>query len=808
MYKEEYSFIEYSINNKRHRFHKLTDKNIYKPTDKDVFKSIFLHSKELKKYFNETFNEEGKNTLSGYNKPISADYLTLDIDNQDLNVSQETARNFLEHLKHKYEVEPSYLKINFSGSKGFHIRIPGELFGGFTDSTHLHEQIKFIAKKLTDGFQNFDYSIYKRTGLIRVPNSINSKSGLVSIPIYSEELIKSSIEEIKKLADKPRTIDWIDSDQLPSIEGLIELKKDSESIKVSDDESAEDEEDNTNYDDIWANRSPGGRHEQVGKIIGHLINHDLPNKSIEAIVKYWNLQNNEPKEDADLHKYIKGFLGPYKKEEKEYWRITRSGRGKGKVKIKMYNYMKFLEDQGFAKKYLDSSYVFVKSENNIVEQFELSKIKDFIIDHIKYYYIDKTYYQEALLNELLDRNGRYFGKGLIECIPSVELDVIRDKKDEANYYFKNGFVRVDKNNGISLHNYSELEGKIWKSQIIQRDFNRVSDERKSVYEQFLFNVAGKSDDRLKTIKSSIGYLLHGYKDSANAKVVVLVDEKIPDDGEPNGRTGKSIYGKALSKLKKSSRIDGKNFTFTERFTFQEVYLDTKILEFNDVTRKFDFERLFSVTTDDMTIENKKEKPFTLKFEESPKLLVSTNYTIKGQGASYEDRLFEVEFSDHYNENHKPLDDFGKRLFDDWDADEWNRFDNFMLECVGLFLKEGLVEYKPINLERRKLIEQTCDEFIDFADKNILVNQEFDKSTLFNSFRLSYNTIGWVKQKRFTGWIKLYAKSKDYNYETRDSNGKSIFWMDDKSGMLIKKISDDKVQPKNNDEEKIKRDLFG
>jgi hypothetical protein len=144
----------------------------------------------------------------------------------------------------------------------------------------------------------------------------------------------------------------------------------------------------------------------------------------------------------------------------------------------------------------------------------------------------------------------------------------------------------------------------------------------------------------------------------------LVDEKIPDDGEPNGRTGKSIFGKALSKLKKSSRIDGKNFTFTERFTFQQVYLDTKIIEFNDVTRKFDLERLFSVTTDDMTIENKGEKPFTLSFDDSPKLIVSTNYTIKGQGASFEDRLFEVEFSDYYNENHKPIDDFGNLFFDE------------------------------------------------------------------------------------------------------------------------------------------------
>lgn len=774
MYNEEFSFTEYSINGKRHKFHKISDKNVFRLNDKNVFKSIFLHSKELKIWFNEHVDDEGNHTLAGYDKAIQTDCLTLDIDHSDLNVSLETIRNFLQHLYHKYEIEPNHLRLNFSGSKGFHIRIPAELFGGFTPSTHLHKQIKFIAEEITKGFDHYDYSIYKRTFFIRVLNTLNSKSGLRAIPLSYNEVMNLSIENIKTLAVHERTVDYVDVDELSANDQLVALRIEAEKIKATDDDTEEDEDDNTNYDEIWANRSAGGRHEQVGKIIGHLINYDVPDKSIENIVRYWNLQNNEPKTDPEIKKYIKGFLGSYRKEEKEYWRITRSTRGKGKVKIKMYSYMKFLEKQGFAKKYLDSSYVFVKSENNVVEQYELSEIKDFIIEHIKDFYKESNYYEEALLNELLDRNGRYFGKGLIECIPSIELEVIKDKQDEAYFYFKNGFVRVDKNNGITLHNYPELEGRIWKSQIIQRDFYRVYDERKSVYEQFLFNVAGESSERLKTIKSSIGYLLHGYKDSANAKVVVLVDEKIPDDGEPNGRTGKSIYGKALSKLKKSSRIDGKNFTFTERFTFQEVYLDTKILEFNDVTRKFDFEILFSVTTDDMTIENKKEKPFTLKFEDSPKLLVSTNYTIKGQGASFEDRLFEVEFSDHYNENHKPLDDFEGRLFDDWDAEEWNQFDNFMLECVELYLKDGLVEYKPINLEKRKLIEQTIDEFVDFADKKIAVNQEYDKSALFNSFLLSYNNVGWVKQKRFTGWIKLYAKSKGCNYETRDSNGISYY----------------------------------
>lgn len=783
---EEYSFTEYSINGKRHKFHQITDKNVYKSTNKNVFQSIFLHSKELEIWYNNHINDESKNTLSGYDKEVYADCLTLDIDHKDLNVSLDTIRKFLQHLQHNYEIYPKHLRLNFSGSKGFHIRIPAELFGGFAPSTHLHLQHKDIYKKITNGFDYFDKSIYKRIGLFRIPNTINKKTNLRAVPLSYDEIMKLSIEEIKQLAAKERNVEYIDVDELVANEILVDLKKQSEKIEITDEDIEDEENDKTDYDAIWVNKGPGGRHEQAGIIIGHLINYDLPDKSIEMIIRYWNKSNAEPKSDRDITSDINGYLKDYKKEEKDFWRITRSRRGKGKVKIKLYDYINFLEQQGFGKKYLDSDYVFVRTVDNKIEQLELSRIKDFILDHIKTSYSTekKLLFRQSLLNEVLERNPRYFGKGLIECIPAIELEVVRDKQDEAYYYFNNGFVKVNKDEGIRLYDYSDLEGKIWKSQIIGRDFSIVNDEQKSVYEQFLYNVAGKSDDRLKTIKSSIGYLLHGYKDSANAKVVVLVDEKIPDDGEPNGRTGKSIYGKALSKLKKSSRIDGKNFTFTERFTFQEVYLDTKILEFNDVTRKFDFERLFSVTTDDMTIENKKEKPFTLKFEDSPKLLVSTNYTIKGQGASFEDRLFEVEFSDHYNEKHKPLDDFGKRLFDDWDAEEWNRFDNFMLECVELYLKEGLVDYKPINLERRKLLDETSPEFVEFAEQSIEVGSEYEKTALYNDFKFQYTDFTWLKQRTFTNWTKLYADYLKFDYMDRKSSGNNYFWLEDPKGSKV------------------------
>jgi len=774
MFNKDYNIVEYAINNKknRHHFHIVTDQDIYKPTDKDVIKSVYLHTTEITDYFNKNGH------IRGYAGSVWTDSLVLDVDNDtDLNVSLITTRNFIRYLESTYEVDPSWLQYKFSGSKGFHIRIPGELFGGFTASVELPEKQKSIVLTLTDGFEGFDKSIYGTTRLIRVENTINSKSDLYAIPLTSSELLTLSIDEIKALAIAPREIVYVDPKELESNSYLIELKENAVTIP-----KIEKKHQKKDLEELWGSKSEGGRHLGAGSIVGHLLNYNVPKSSIKKIVELWNKTNTPPKSEADIERDINSFLNAYGKEEGDFWIIEKLENGTWDISINYYDYIKFLEGKGFAKKYLDNDYVFIRSENNVVDQLQLEKIKDFILDYIREYYQGTPTYERELLNKLYSKSGYYFGEKLIECIPSIELEVIKDKQDEAYFYFKNGFVRVDKNNGITLHNYPELEGRIWKSQVIQRDFNRVYDERKSVYEQFLFNVAGQSSERLKTIKSSIGYLLHGYKDSANAKVVVLVDEKIPDDGEPNGRTGKSIYGKALSKLKKSSRIDGKNFTFTDRFTFQEVYLDTKILEFNDVTRKFDFERLFSVTTDNMTIENKKEKPFTLKFEDSPKLLVSTNYTIKGQGASYEDRLFEVEFSDHYNENHKPLDDFEGRLFDDWDAEEWSRFDNFMLECVELYLKEGLVRYQQINLDKRKLMDETAPEFVEFAEQEIQIGPEYEKTNLYNKFKMQYMDFNsWLTQRTFTKWTKYYADYLNVKYEERKSNSNNYFWLEDPKG---------------------------
>ena len=277
-----------------------------------------------------------------------------------------------------------------------------------------------------------------------------------------------------------------------------------------------------------------------------------------------------------------------------------------------------------------------------------------------------------------------------------------------------------------MTDYKDNTGRVWESQVIEKNFqllDRSDSNNHCDFEKFLMNVGRGDNNRFRALRSAIGYLLHGFKDSSNSKVIVLCDERISD--YPDGRTGKSLFGKSLSKLKKATRIDGKNFSFESRFTFQQVQIDTKILEFNDIPRDFDFEKLFSIVTDDMTVENKGMKPFIIPFDRSAKMLVSTNYTIKGNGSSFTDRMFELEFSDFYNDKHKPLDDFNIRFFDEWDDQEWNRFYNFMLECVQIYLKEGLLTQTPINLIKRKVIDETNKEFVEYME-NVVIPGEYEK----------------------------------------------------------------------------------
>jgi hypothetical protein len=252
-------------------------------------------------------------------------------------------------------------------------------------------------------------------------------------------------------------------------------------------------------------------------------------------------------------------------------------------------------------------------------------------------------------------------------------------------------------------------------------------------------------------------LLHSFKTSSNNKAIIFNDETISEN--PNGGSGKGVFWNALSKMKKVASIDGKTFEFTKSFPYQTVSTDTQILIFDDVKKNFSFESLFSLITEGLTLEYKGQDAIKLPVQKSPKILITTNYTIGGVGGSFERRKFEVEMSSYFSHKHTPIDEFKHLLFDDWDELEWSRFDNYMIQCTQFYLQNGLVKNEFKNLEIRKFIKETSFEFYEWANKETLpIGVRLPKDEIYNLIVKDHPDLGkWLKRKTLTKWLKIYGE---------------------------------------------------
>ncbi len=245
---------------------------------------------------------------------------------------------------------------------------------------------------------------------------------------------------------------------------------------------------------------------------------------------------------------------------------------------------------------------------------------------------------------------------------------------------------------------------------------------------------------------------------------------------------------ALSQMKKVVTIDGKSFTFERSFAYQLVSADTQILVFDDVKKHFDFERLFSVVTEGLTLEKKNKDAIKIPFSKSPKIAITTNYAIKGAGNSFARRKWELELHQYYSKNFTPLDEFGKLMFGDWDDDEWCQFDNYMIGCLQGYLNTGLVKSKFVNLKIRQLSAETCHDFIEWCglvdngEHNRLLEpgEKRYKQDLYMEFITEYPDYGpkakmTISRTKFYKWLISFSMFKEGvpPEEGRDQQGRWI-----------------------------------
>ena len=316
-----------------------------------------------------------------------------------------------------------------------------------------------------------------------------------------------------------------------------------------------------------------------------------------------------------------------------------------------------------------------------------------------------------------------------------KLPMFRDDQENCYIPFKNGVVHITAQK-IEMLGSDILEGKgcIWESKILQHNMEvqdtyiatQPSPFRDFVHYALKIDVKPKTSDndrdegtddgRYKAQKDAFetgfGYLVHAYQPPDESKVVVFIDvDSSPERTE--GGNGKSLSMDMVQYFRETAFVDGKSFrkalSDSARFNFSNVKVDTGFVYINDLNPDFDLTQLFSIITDDMTIEGKGTNKFVIPRDRKPKMGITTNYVITGIGGSFERRQHIVEFGNFWNQCNqlkiKPQSIIGKLLgkmgFNT--EDDWISFYNYGFHCVQKYLQNGLMAVENASYQKKTII---------------------------------------------------------------------------------------------------------
>lgn len=142
-------------------------------------------------------------------------YLDLDgniYDEESYDKVKQDTLTAISYLKNNLKVPKEYIKIYFTGSKGFHLIVSHVVFG-IQPCKDLNDKYKRIALDVKNYSINktIDTSIYDKKRLIRLPHSINGKTGLYKVPMTEEILRASTYLSMKLYASKDRNVTYTES---------------------------------------------------------------------------------------------------------------------------------------------------------------------------------------------------------------------------------------------------------------------------------------------------------------------------------------------------------------------------------------------------------------------------------------------------------------------------------------------------------------------------------------------------------------------------------------------------------------------
>lgn len=516
-------------------------------------------------------------------------------------------------------------------------------------------------------------------------------------------------------------------------------------------------------------------------------------------------------------------------DDEQFWEVkkrkSRYGEEFEEYTFDYVNIHNFLERRGFfqIKEGTTGDRIFIHVEKNRITPTTAADIKDTVLDFAR------TLNNKPLLAMLYRGSTQYLGPDKLGNMSTQSFtpNLPTPEADSQLLFFRSKFWRVTAD-GIEENDFSALECNYRREWCMPFDPKRLQQRLVTVehtdegyhikispdgeqcdFLRFLVLASWfgwenqlNSDRKVKPGMSTtimdydtylhllskmtaIGYLLHQYYNPGVTKAVIAMDNSISEVGLSMGRSGKSLIGKAIQQMQPTAFFSGKTIDIADdRFVWDTVEPGTRTLFIDDVMPNFDFELLFPLITDSITVNRKGRDRYTLSGHDKPKFYITTNHVVGRENGSTRDRQFKIAFSNYFDANYKPEMEFGGQFFSDsWDERQWSLFYNLMAECLVLYFEaqrghwgvggSGLIEAPSRNLELRQMRQEMTETFFNWMNDWMQINEDnphdtssgarfdiaFVRSEMMESYKQACSTRerNYVTPQRFWQRLTLWCR---------------------------------------------------
>lgn len=474
----------------------------------------------------------------------------------------------------------------------------------------------------------------------------------------------------------------------------------------------------------------------------------LNNNTVKPYQSGYNTNNNNDNTNKKLE--VKDIIKNILDKEKIYTLVKKDSLRE--------DYIDLYKKEGVILQNISLDNIITQISKNAYNYYDkaIPKIKD-----LKYIQgLSEKMYLDDILQNTIDKVVYPLDK--TNCITITKNDIILSKEDSYNIIASSILP-----NKISRMVINMLEQKKDKTEIADIINN-------SVYYKFIAAAVfdnNYSKEQMLALMDVIGYLASGICLSDNKRAVIFTDRESVEANA--GGSGKSLLANSFKYFLPIGTVDGRTFDPLNRFKFQNLSGTEKIIILEDVGKRFNLSMLYPSITEKLTIEQKNVRSLQIPVEFGYKFLITANTLELSNDASDLRRRLIIEFSNHYNKNYTPRDEFGIDLFTQFDEKQWAYYYHFLITCIFMFLNSKLKTAQEVFSDRLsddKIAykyydyEEYLGEYLPIDNEaNISVSYFYDKFKALSGSRISLKTFrkNFINWLNFKGWSVVDENARIY-----------------------------------------------